>query len=166
MKCIDPWLTKNRRVCPVCKAKVILPGMSDISDTDDEREAQNVDATSERTPLLPGNRPPRRQRRRTRPSQRSSQRENSDSSRRPRSATSPSSYNAQDQPNTRVQSNGSLLTLAADITPTVLAPTHMSVNFAGDNEPLSDADSSVPSASVDPEARFEPPSQVNSDPTV
>jgi len=25
MKCVDPWLTKNKRSCPVCKRKVI-PG--------------------------------------------------------------------------------------------------------------------------------------------
>lgn len=38
-KCIDPWLTRNRRVCPVCKRRVIARGenLSDIdSDSDDE----------------------------------------------------------------------------------------------------------------------------------
>lgn len=25
-KCIDPWLTKNRRVCPMCKRKVYIKG--------------------------------------------------------------------------------------------------------------------------------------------
>lgn len=38
-KCIDPWLTKNRRVCPVCKRKVFASGevLTDTdSDTDDE----------------------------------------------------------------------------------------------------------------------------------
>lgn len=38
-KCIDPWLTKNRRVCPVCKRKVITGDErpSDLdSDSDDE----------------------------------------------------------------------------------------------------------------------------------
>lgn len=48
MKCIDPWLTKNRRVCPVCKGKVVLPGMADP--TDSESEAEN--AVTERTPLV------------------------------------------------------------------------------------------------------------------
>lgn len=57
MKCIDPWLTKNRRVCPVCKAKVTLPGMpeSDDSDSDNDRRPRstpNEDA-NERTQLLP-----------------------------------------------------------------------------------------------------------------
>uniref|UniRef100_A0A914HVE7 RING-type domain-containing protein n=1 Tax=Globodera rostochiensis TaxID=31243 RepID=A0A914HVE7_GLORO len=33
-KCIDPWLTKNRKVCPVCKRRV-GPRNSDSSDTDD-----------------------------------------------------------------------------------------------------------------------------------
>ncbi|KAH0945979.1 hypothetical protein HN011_007040 [Eciton burchellii] len=36
-KCIDPWLTKNRRVCPVCKRKVFTADeqvMTDESDSD------------------------------------------------------------------------------------------------------------------------------------
>lgn len=48
-KCIDPWLTKNRRVCPVCKRKVFAqdetPYMSSDSDTD----------TDDRTPLINSN---------------------------------------------------------------------------------------------------------------
>lgn len=45
-KCIDPWLTKNRRVCPVCKRKVFAqdetpyPSDSD-SDTDDRTPLVN-----------------------------------------------------------------------------------------------------------------------------
>lgn len=57
MKCIDPWLTKNRRVCPVCKAKVTLPGMpeSDDSDSDNDRRARSThnENANERTQLLP-----------------------------------------------------------------------------------------------------------------
>ncbi|XP_022665218.1 E3 ubiquitin-protein ligase RNF13-like [Varroa jacobsoni] len=34
-RCIDPWLTKNRRVCPLCKRKIVLPGMPEDS-SDDE----------------------------------------------------------------------------------------------------------------------------------
>lgn len=48
-KCIDPWLTKNRRVCPVCKRKVFAqdetPYMSSDSDSD----------TDDRTPLINSN---------------------------------------------------------------------------------------------------------------
>ncbi|KAL0128345.1 hypothetical protein PUN28_003555 [Cardiocondyla obscurior] len=38
-KCIDPWLTKNRRVCPVCKRKVFAADeliATDESDSDDD----------------------------------------------------------------------------------------------------------------------------------
>lgn len=37
MKCIDPWLTKNRRVCPVCKRQVFAADEqvgTDESDSD------------------------------------------------------------------------------------------------------------------------------------
>lgn len=51
-KCIDPWLTKNRRVCPVCKRKVFARGeprgrarrSSDDSTTDSDAD--------DTTPLL------------------------------------------------------------------------------------------------------------------
>lgn len=42
-KCIDPWLTRNKRVCPVCKRRVLAPGetrrraASSDSDTDDSQ---------------------------------------------------------------------------------------------------------------------------------
>ncbi len=47
-KCIDPWLTRNRRVCPICKRKVFaadeLP--DDCSETDSDTD------NDERTPLV------------------------------------------------------------------------------------------------------------------
>ena len=51
MKCIDPWLTKNKRTCPVCKRKVI-PGDPDESDS--ESDSDEDAAPSENTPLLGG----------------------------------------------------------------------------------------------------------------
>lgn len=56
LKCIDPWLTKNRRVCPVCKGKVVLPGMTDP--TDSESEVEHT-VSNERTPLVSNPRPSR-----------------------------------------------------------------------------------------------------------
>ncbi|XP_046440702.1 E3 ubiquitin-protein ligase RNF13-like [Daphnia pulex] len=39
-KCIDPWLTRNRRVCPVCKRRVIARG-EHLSDSDSETEDES-----------------------------------------------------------------------------------------------------------------------------
>ena len=50
IKCIDPWLTQNRRNCPICKAKVVVPGITD-SESENEAENERSNAT-ERTPLL------------------------------------------------------------------------------------------------------------------
>lgn len=47
MKCIDPWLTNNRRICPVCKRKVVLSGEPSTSPMDHYYEEQ-----TETTPLL------------------------------------------------------------------------------------------------------------------
>lgn len=49
MKCVDPWLTKNKRNCPVCKRKVI-PGDEDDSDSDMSDDEN--DSPTETTPLL------------------------------------------------------------------------------------------------------------------
>ncbi|KAA0191278.1 hypothetical protein HAZT_HAZT010081 [Hyalella azteca] len=46
-RCIDPWLTKRRRVCPVCKQKVRTAG-EPLDDSDDE----DLDHVTERAPLL------------------------------------------------------------------------------------------------------------------
>lgn len=48
-RCIDPWLTKRRRVCPVCKQKVRIPGDSQ-PDSDDEDS--DTERSNERAPLL------------------------------------------------------------------------------------------------------------------
>jgi len=45
MKCIDPWLLKNKRVCPQCRKKVFASGEAPPSDSDSETE-------DERAPLL------------------------------------------------------------------------------------------------------------------
>lgn len=46
-KCIDPWLTKNRRVCPVCKRKVFAANEQVVTDESDS----DADDT---TPLIRG----------------------------------------------------------------------------------------------------------------
>lgn len=65
IKCIDPWLTKSKRICPVCKGKVHVSGMSDISDTESESEEYSIRVTptnaNESTPLLRNQRPSRSQ---------------------------------------------------------------------------------------------------------
>lgn len=50
-KCVDPWLTKTKKICPVCKQRVIR--MADDSNSDSENESQQgEEQISERTPLL------------------------------------------------------------------------------------------------------------------
>ncbi|XP_034233470.1 E3 ubiquitin-protein ligase RNF13 isoform X2 [Thrips palmi] len=46
-KCIDPWLTRNRRVCPVCKRKVFAQDER-MSDSDSDTDADDT------TPLVRG----------------------------------------------------------------------------------------------------------------
>ncbi|XP_071491184.1 E3 ubiquitin-protein ligase RNF13-like isoform X1 [Diadema antillarum] len=50
-KCIDPWLTNNRRTCPICKRKVVPPG---VADSDEESDSEAGDSPNENTPLLAG----------------------------------------------------------------------------------------------------------------
>lgn len=40
-KCIDPWLTGNRRVCPVCKRKVFAAG-EQVTETESESESDDT----------------------------------------------------------------------------------------------------------------------------
>ncbi|MEQ2211424.1 E3 ubiquitin-protein ligase rnf13 [Xenoophorus captivus] len=52
-KCVDPWLTKTKKTCPVCKQKVV-PSQGD-SDSDSEEGDSGPDENeevSESTPLL------------------------------------------------------------------------------------------------------------------
>lgn len=49
VKCIDPWLLKNKRVCPQCRKKVFASGEVPPSDSESETE-------DERAPLLARNR--------------------------------------------------------------------------------------------------------------
>uniref|UniRef100_A0A8C2UZM4 RING-type E3 ubiquitin transferase n=1 Tax=Chinchilla lanigera TaxID=34839 RepID=A0A8C2UZM4_CHILA len=48
-KCVDPWLTKTKKTCPVCKQKVVSSQGDSNSDTDSSQEENEV---SEHTPLL------------------------------------------------------------------------------------------------------------------
>ncbi|XP_064442474.1 E3 ubiquitin-protein ligase RNF13 isoform X2 [Mirounga angustirostris] len=48
-KCVDPWLTKTKKTCPVCKQKVVPSQGDSDSDTDSSQEENEV---SEHTPLL------------------------------------------------------------------------------------------------------------------
>ncbi|XP_077390109.1 E3 ubiquitin-protein ligase RNF13 [Festucalex cinctus] len=48
-KCVDPWLTKTKKTCPVCKQKVV-PSQDD-SDSSESSDEEN-DEASENTPLL------------------------------------------------------------------------------------------------------------------
>ncbi|XP_025919724.1 E3 ubiquitin-protein ligase RNF167-like [Apteryx rowi] len=56
-RCVDPWLTRTRCTCPVCKQRV-LPGAEEEEEEEEAAAAPEGDAgppgaASERTPLLP-----------------------------------------------------------------------------------------------------------------
>ncbi|KAL3848507.1 hypothetical protein ACJMK2_019359 [Sinanodonta woodiana] len=54
--CVDPWLTRSKKNCPVCKRKVI-PRSADSDDSSDDDNGNSTNTASERTPLLGNARP-------------------------------------------------------------------------------------------------------------
>nr|XP_026485034.1 E3 ubiquitin-protein ligase RNF13 [Vanessa tameamea]XP_026485035.1 E3 ubiquitin-protein ligase RNF13 [Vanessa tameamea] len=53
-KCIDPWLTQNRRVCPVCKRRVLAAGERARHDSDSESEPLVADSAAASAPRTQG----------------------------------------------------------------------------------------------------------------
>ncbi|CAN9500910.1 unnamed protein product [Ophioblennius macclurei] len=52
-KCVDPWLTKTKKTCPVCKQKVVpSQGDSDSDSEDGDSGPDENEEVSESTPLL------------------------------------------------------------------------------------------------------------------
>lgn len=52
-KCVDPWLTKTKKTCPVCKQKVVpSQGDSDSESEEGESGPEENEEVSESTPLL------------------------------------------------------------------------------------------------------------------
>lgn len=50
-KCIDPWLTRNRRVCPICKRKVFAAGEKPPTGGSSDSDS-DMDIVDDRTPLV------------------------------------------------------------------------------------------------------------------
>lgn len=52
-KCVDPWLTKTKKTCPVCKQKVVpSQGDSDSDSEEGDSSPEENEEVSESTPLL------------------------------------------------------------------------------------------------------------------
>lgn len=52
-KCVDPWLTKSKKTCPVCKQKVVpSQGDSDSDSEEGDSGPEENEEVSESTPLL------------------------------------------------------------------------------------------------------------------
>ncbi|XP_014345081.1 E3 ubiquitin-protein ligase RNF167 [Latimeria chalumnae] len=51
-KCVDPWLTKTKKTCPVCKQRVMRSAEDSESDAESQRGEGDEEPDSERTPLL------------------------------------------------------------------------------------------------------------------
>ena len=55
-KCIDPWLTRGKRQCPICKRRIRNDGTCDMgseqSDNVPDEEAPSIENSGERTPLV------------------------------------------------------------------------------------------------------------------
>lgn len=51
-KCVDPWLTKTKKTCPVCKQKVVPSQGDSDSDSEEGDSGPEENEVSESTPLL------------------------------------------------------------------------------------------------------------------
>lgn len=51
-RCVDPWLTKTKKTCPVCKQKVVPSHGDSDSDSEEGDSGPEENEVSESTPLL------------------------------------------------------------------------------------------------------------------